>query len=404
MKCLTRHRSEHILSSALENHSKPRDMTTDNATRHTILVVDDTPENIDILANVLGGQHTVKAATNGRKALAIAQSENPPDLILLDIMMPDMNGYQVCQQLKSDKKTKNIPVIFVSALGETGDQQHGLELGAVDYIIKPISAPIVKARVRNHLMLKKHQDHLEDLVAMRTQELELTQDATIASMALLAEYRDPETGGHIMRTRNYVRILATELQTLPEYAPLLSQEAITMLFKSAPLHDIGKVGIPDHILLKPGKLTDDEFAVMKKHATFGYEAIKATEQILGSSTTFLRYAKEIAYSHHEKWDGSGYPQGLSGGDIPLSGRLMAVADVYDALISKRVYKPPFPHQQALAIIADGKGSHFDPQVVNAFLRREEELHQTAYAYADFAEEKDMLSNGQLTGEPCQTNT
>ncbi len=366
------------------------------AAQQTILVVDDVPENIDVLAGVLQADFKVKAATSGHRALKIARAEPAPDLILLDIMMPGMDGYEVCRRLKADERTRNIPILFVTALSDAVDEEKGLQLGAVDYISKPFSPPIALARIKNHLELKRHQDHLGQLVDERTRELEQTQAATIESMAVLAEYRDPETGGHIRRTQNYVRSLARHLQQQAKHRANLSPETITLLYRSAPLHDIGKVGIPDHILLKPGPLTDQEFIEMKRHAKYGHDAILAAEKKLGHNLSFLRYGREIAYSHHEKWDGSGYPQGLAGDAIPLSGRLMAIADVYDALISKRVYKPPFPHAKAVAIIREGRGCHFDPDLVDGFLELSEEFRQIALRYADFEEERQALSSEAST--------
>ncbi len=358
--------------------------------KSTILVVDDAPENIDILVALLQEEYAIKVAINGEKALEICYS-SPPDLILLDIMMPGMDGYEVCSCLKANEETRDIPVIFISALHEKVNEERGITLGALDYITKPFSPSIVKARVHNHLQLKHHQDHLEELIRERTEELEFTQEATIESMAVLAEYRDPETGGHIRRTQNYVKTLARELSKNPRYTPLLNDAHIDLLYRSAPLHDIGKVGIPDHILLKPGKLTGNEFTIMKEHAAYGHDAIRTTEKKLAQQFTFLHSAAEIAQSHHEKWDGTGYPQGLSGDDIPLSGRLMALADVYDALISRRVYKPPFPHAKALSIIEEGRGKHFDPELVDSFLNVTEEFCHISIRFADYDEERELLT-------------
>jgi putative two-component system response regulator len=230
---------------------------------------------------------------------------------------------------------------------------------------------------------------MKELVAEKTRELELTQEVTIDSLASLAEYRDPETGGHIMRTKQYIKILAQHIQHKPGYKEFLNDQTIKHLYLSAPLHDIGKVGVKDSILLKPGKLTVSEFEAMKLHTKYGRDAIMVAEKKLGSAS-FLRYAREIAYTHHEKWDGSGYPENLSGEDIPVIGRLMALADVYDALISKRVYKPPFPHKKAISIISEGKGKHFDPEMVDAFLELQDAFRQIAIRFADFDEEKKML--------------
>ena len=356
--------------------------------KQRILIVDDTSENIDVLVDVLS-DYKRSVANNGKKALAIATSDKPPDLILLDIMMPGIDGYEVCKRLKSFEKTKEIPVIFLTAMTSEESETKGLELGAVDYITKPISPPIVRERVKNHLELKlareclKNQNViLEEKVRERTKDLVLTQDVTIFSLAVLAEYRDPETGGHIKRTQNYMKALAKKLQKNKNFIGILDDQTIELLYKSAPLHDIGKVAVPDSILLKPGKLNDKEFEEMKKHTVYGRDAILAAEKMLGKEMTFLRYAREIAYGHQEKWDGSGYPQGIKGDDIPLSARLMALADVYDALRSKRVYKPAFPHHKTVEIISGEKGKHFDPVLVDTFLEIEDEFRNIALEYAD----------------------
>jgi putative two-component system response regulator len=329
----------------------------------TILLVDDNTTNLQILRETLDGQgYKLLVAKNGSGALTIAHKALP-DLILLDIMMPEMDGYEVCEKLKEDEKTKHIPVVFITAMTADEDEARGLALGAVDYITKPIIPELVRARVRNHLELKRHRDHLQELVKERTQALALTQAVMIESLATLAEYRDPETGGHIKRTQNYVKALAMHLKDHSRFRTELNDEAIELLYLSAPLHDVGKVGVRDHILLK--------------------------------GSTFLHCAREIAYTHQEKWDGSGYPQGLKGDEIPLPGRLMALADVYDALISKRVYKPPMTHAEAAEIIVKGKGRHFDPDVVDAFLALENTFRNIALTYADFDEEREMLSAGNV---------
>ncbi|MGM0645119.1 MAG: response regulator, partial [Thermodesulfobacteriota bacterium] len=338
----------------------------------TVLVVDDAEANVDLLVDILGEEYEVAVATDGPSALEFATAELP-DLILLDIMMPGMDGYEVCRHLKAKKATRDIPVVFVTALGDSQSEVYGLELGGVDYVHKPLTPAIVKARVRNHLRLKQaqsalaaHNQRLEEEVRRRTEEIAHTQEVTIQSLATLAEYRDPETGGHLQRTKNYVRILARRLANQAHFQTTLTPEYTTLLYKSAPLHDIGKVGIPDDILLKNDKLTPEEFKIIKLHPAYGYEALRQASQQLGSNS-FLQIAKDIVYTHHEKWDGSGYPQGLCGQSIPIAGRLMAVADVYDALISKRVYKAPIPHPKAVDIIAAESGAHFDPEVVTAFL-------------------------------------
>jgi putative two-component system response regulator len=358
-------------------------------TRSIILVVDDTPDNLKLMSALLKDTYRVKIANGGEKALAIAQSDTPPDLILLDIMMPEMDGYEVCRRLKSNQKTKDIPVVFLTAMTATEDEEKGLKLGAVDYITKPISPPIVLARVETHLklkasadFLKNKADFLEAEVNRRTQEVVAIQDVTILSMASLAETRDSDTGNHIRRTQRYVLLLAKKLWDHPRFAGYLDENRINLLFKSAPLHDIGKVGIPDRILLKPARFEPQEFEIMKSHTTLGRDAIEHAEQSLGMPVEFLSLAKEIALSHHEKWDGTGYPNGLSGDDIPIPARLMAVADVYDALISRRIYKEGMSHEKALQIILDGSGTHFDSDVVDAFQELAEEFKAVATQFAD----------------------
>ena len=353
-----------------------------------ILIVDDTPDMLAIVERLLRAHYRTRTASSGKEALAMVRA-GPPDLVLLDVMMPGMSGFEVCRDLKARAETKDIPVIFLTALDDVRDEKIGFDAGAVDYITKPISQPILLARVKNHLALKAAADFLKDKnryliaeVARRTEQVQIIQDVTIMAMASLAETRDNSTGNHIRRTQHYVRALATKLSSLPRYASELDEQTIESLFKSAPLHDIGKVGIPDAILLKPGKLTPEEFEIMKNHTVLGRDTILAAEKMIDAPSTFLRHAREIAMSHQEKWDGSGYPEGLAGEAIPLAARLMAVADVYDALISRRVYKPPFPHEKAVAIITEGRGKHFDPDLVDAFLLIQDEFRAIAARYAD----------------------
>ena len=358
--------------------------------KSTVLVVDDTPDNLTLMSGLLKDLYKVKVANSGERALKIASSDTPPDLILLDIMMPEMDGYEVCRRLKADSSTRNIPIIFLTAKSEVVDETLGFELGASDYITKPISPPIVLARIETHLSVKHMQDFLRDKnaylaaeVNRRTAEVMAIQDVTIRAMASLAETRDNETGNHIHRTQHYVKLLAEKLRHNPRFAHFLNDnKTIELLFKSAPLHDIGKVGIPDRILLKPGRFEPEEFEIMKTHTTLGRDAIMHAEKDLGIEMPFLKLAKEIAYGHQEKWDGTGYPEGLSGDDIPISARLMAVADVYDALISRRVYKAPMPHEKAVHIIIEGKGTHFDPDMVDAFVELQDEFKKIAASYAD----------------------
>lgn len=349
-----------------------------------ILIVDDTPENLRVLGDMLELQgYEVLVSTNGLDALENARSKPEPDLILLDIMMPDIDGYEVCRRLKANTETSTIPVIFISALGLSDQKIHAFRDGAVDYITKPFQVEEVLARVNTHLQLKHYQDNLQLMVEEQTRKYLLARDATIASMAILAEYRDPETGGHIQRTKHYVRILAQELNHFLDEP--LSAENMELLFQSVPLHDIGKVGISDAILNKPGPLCPSEFDEMKKHCILGSDAIKQTESILGASS-FLNYAHELTEFHHEKWDGSGYPHGLKGKEIPLSARIMMLADIYDALISIRPYKESYTFEKAFQIITEGDGrtlpEQFDPDVLKAFRRTHLEFERIARSLLD----------------------
>lgn len=341
----------------------------------TIMIVDDTEMNIDILVESLQDDYELIVAINGLEAMELIE-EQRPDLILLDIMMPEMDGYEVLKRLKENKELNHIPVILLSAITDSDYKTKGLSLGAVDYVTKPFEIVEVKARVKTQLrleearlVLESQNSILEEKVKERTKIIERTNSATIYCLAALAETRDPETGQHIKRTQEYIRELALELRKNKEYEDELTDEYIELLYKSAPLHDIGKVGVKDNILLKPGKLTEEEFEEMKKHTTYGGESLMVGIKELGEES-FLTLAKEIALTHHEKWDGSGYPNGMTKKEIPISGRLMALSDVYDALISKRVYKGAFTHSEAKNIIIEGKGTHFDPDIVDTFIKVE----------------------------------
>jgi putative two-component system response regulator len=355
----------------------------------TLLIVDDSPENLLILNDLLRPHYRVIAADTGETGLRLATSQLPPDLILLDVMMPGMDGYAVLAQLQANPGTADIPVIFLTAMADAQDEERGLALGAADYISKPIKPDVVLARVRTQLenaqarrWLKDQNALLEAEISRRMTENDLTQRVSIRALAHLAETRDPETGNHILRTQGYVQFLANLLRQHPRFAAILSDRYIDLLSRSAPLHDIGKVGIPDHILLKPGKLTPQEMEVMKTHAILGSIAIEQAEQDIEVHLPFLALAKEIAHWHHEKWDGTGYPDGLVGDAIALSARLMAVADVFDALISARIYKPALPYDTARDIIAAGRGHHFDPDITDVFLANFGDFVAIAQRYGD----------------------
>ncbi len=365
--------------------------------RQTILVVDDTPQNLMVIGELLQPLYRVRAVNSGERALRAVHSTPRPDLILLDVMMPVMDGYAVMRQLHEDPLTRDIPVIFITALNNSEDEERGLELGAVDYITKPINPAIVLARVRTQLELKAARDRLsnenswlEHEVARRMHENVVIQELTIRALACLAEARDNETGNHILRTQAYVEVLANQLADHPRFRAALDGERLTLVSKAAPLHDIGKVGIPDAILLKPGKLSEAEFEIMKTHPAIGAAAIdKAISQACGATRddgdgafTFLLIAREISLSHHEKWDGSGYPQGLAGDAIPVPARLMALADVFDALINRRIYKPPFTLAETVDIIVRGRNVHFDPDVVDAFVASQDAFVRIAERFAD----------------------
>ena len=358
----------------------------------TLLIVDDAPENLGVLSELLTPHYRVLAATSGEGCLRIANSQPAPDLILLDVMMPDMDGYTVLQRLREHPATRDIPVIFVTALIDAESEEHGLQLGAADYVTKPIRAAIVLARVRTQLEAKQARDWLKDQnavleaeVARRMAENNLIQQASIRALAHLAETRDPETGNHIARTQSYVHRLAISLKQHPRFSALLSDHYIDQLVRSAPLHDIGKVGIPDHILLKPGPLTTEEWVIMRTHAKMGSAAIELAERDIDAAIDFFTLAKEIANWHHERWNGSGYPDRLAGDAIPASARLMALADVFDALITARPYKTAMPFSDAREIIGSERGQHFDPDVVDAFLANFDDFVIIATRYRDASE-------------------
>lgn len=372
--------------------------------RLSILIADDQPENLLILEDLLSERYDVVTVNNGLDVLNHFNCGGHADLILLDVLMPTMDGFEACRRLKAAEASRDIPVVFLTGLDSPADEEFGLSLGAEDFIHKPFSPPVVLVRVRNHLALSRatrdlrlRNENLEQLVAERTNEIRAqsnellqsrsqiiaAQSATISAFCSLAEARDNETGNHIHRTQNYVRALAEELRDHPRFRQALSDEQIQLLFKSAPLHDIGKVAIPDYVLLKPGKLTPEEWVIMQKHCIYGRDAIvQSASQLVTGEESFLKYAIEIAYGHHERWDGTGYPEKLAGDAIPFSARLMAVADVYDALISKRVYKLAFPHEQAVDMILAERGSHFDPDITDAFRAITEGFRQIAKNFSD----------------------
>lgn len=320
----------------------------------TILVVDDTPENIDVLDGILKDEYRIKIATNGRMALKIAE-KTLPDLILLDVMMPEMDGYEVCERLKENPLTRRIPVIFVTAKDQENDEKRGFEVGAVDYVTKPISGVVVKARIKTQLALFNQNRELEKKVDNKTKELNETRLEIIKKLGRAAEYKDNETGMHVERMSRYCKVIALEHG--------FSEKEAELLLNAAPMHDIGKIGIPDSVLQKPGKLDNDEWNIMRTHCKIGAE-------IIGEhSSELLKIAKTVASQHHEKWNGKGYPRGMKGDEINLYARIVAVADVFDALTSKRPYKDEWSVERAVNLIKEESGEHFDPQIVKSFVNQ-----------------------------------
>lgn len=341
--------------------------------RETVLVVDDEATNLHVLSEVLGRDYTVRVAKGGAAALRAAATPPRPDVVLLDVMMPDMDGFEVIGRLRQLASLDGVPVLFLTALADAEYEERGLRAGAADYITKPIRPAVVRARIRAHLDAKRFRDTLRDHnaaleaeVQRRIEEIDLTEHAGIRALAHLAETRDTDTGVHIDRTQRFVAELARCLRDHPRFSGYLTQATIDLMVRAAPLHDVGKVGVPDGVLLKPGPLTPEEWVVMQRHTTLGDEALARAERDVGKPVPFLPMARVIARSHHERWDGSGYPDGLAGDAIPIPARIMAVADVFDALLSKRVYKDAMSVDVARSTILDGRGSHFDPDVVDAF--------------------------------------
>jgi len=341
--------------------------------KELIILVDDNPTNLRTGINVLSEKYSVATAPSAKKLFSLLESSKP-DLILLDIDMPEMNGYEAIKILKAKEETKNIPVIFLTGKTESDDELEGLSLGAIDYITKPFQPPLLLKRIEVHLLVKKQtvelknfNDNLQKMVEEKTQNILELQDSLLKTIAEMVEYRDDITGDHIERTQRGVEILLEEIENSGLYPESTKGWDTNLLLQSCQLHDVGKISIGDNILKKPGKLNNDEFEEIKKHTIIGEEIIRKIEAMT-KENDFLKYAKIFAVSHHERWDGTGYPGRLKEDEIPLLGRIMAIADVYDALISVRPYKKAFTHEEAVAIITDGSGTQFDPLLVEAFAR------------------------------------
>lgn len=364
----------------------------DRSEREVVLVVDDTPDNLELMSELLMDRYRVKVAGNGEKALRIAAGRQPPDLILLDVMMPQMDGYEVCARLKADPATRDIPVVFLTARGEAADEQRGFDLGAVDYITKPISPPIVLARIQAQLQLKANADFLRDKseyleleVRRRTRQISHLHEATIEALANLADLRDNPAGNHLVRIELFMRLLGNALaRQQPALADELTLDKVALMAKSAQLHDIGKVALPDRVLLNPAALEGDDLRLMQSHTRLGREALERADRRLaaGEGEGFLYYARQIIQSHHERWDGDGYPDGLRGEQIPLAARLMAVADHYDELTARHPYRQQVGGDEAVRRISAASGSHFDPLVVMAFLEVADGFARIAERHGD----------------------
>lgn len=341
----------------------------------TILIVDDATFQLDLMVDLLGSKYDVIATKNGHEVMNIVKTENP-DLILLDIVMPELSGFEIAGLLKKNKY--ETPIMFISSLSDQDTKVKAFNLGCVDYLTKPIIENELLVRIRNHLDLRfanqrihHYNTILEMEVRKRTEELIAVRSMTIVNMCTLAEARDEETGKHIIRTQEYVRAIARNLQRNGRFLDELTDKYILTLVESAPLHDIGKVAIPDHILLKPSKLTPEEFEIMKTHTTIGNNTLLKNIEDLQDNRYFLEMAAEIAYCHHERWNGTGYPRGLQGEKIPLSARIMTLADIYDALTSKRCYKEAFTHEAAKEVLLSEIGKAFDSRIVEAFIEVED---------------------------------
>lgn len=343
--------------------------------RPTILIVDDQPTNIQALLQILKGEYAVQAATSGDRAIAMIQASSPPDLILLDVEMSGMNGFETCSILKQDSATRHIPIIFVTAKNETVDEAEGLRLGAVDYLTKPVNPELVLARVRNHIELASYRHSLETEVEEKTHtieelnvEIEQTLQDTLFTVGEIAEHRSMETGYHVKRVSEYAHQLAKLVD--------LSADECELLRLASSLHDIGKIAIPDAILQKPGRLSEQEYGIMKQHAEYGYQILK------NSPRKIFKAAAVVAHTHHEKWNGSGYPRGLSGDSIPLFGRITGLVDVFDALGSDRCYKKGWEMEKVLDFIQEERGRHFDPSLVDHFLKNIESFLSIKEHYND----------------------
>ncbi len=336
--------------------------------KQTVLIVDGQASCIDVIKHCLDQEYEISAALSGKRAIKIAARHPKPDIILLDVVMPDMDGYAVCKELKNNPKTSHIPIIFVTVKNETNAEELAFEAGAIDFINKPVSPAVVRARVRTQLALYRQNQEFKMIAQLRTRELEETRLQIIRNLGRAAEFKDNETGMHVLRMSHYSRLLAKATGANPDW--------VKLIYAAAPMHDIGKIGIPDHILLKAGKLSDEEWEIMKKHPLIGSDIIGNHDSEL------LKVAREIALYHHEKWDGSGYPEQLKGDDIPLSAQIVAIADVFDALTTERPYKKAWDVDEAFAYMQAQAGTHFQPELIDLFLSKRADILTIKDTYAD----------------------
>lgn len=348
-----------------------------------VLVVDDMEINRTILCNMLEDDYRIVEAASGGEALKILFEDGlRPAVVLLDIMMPDIDGFQVLEQMNLHRVTQQIPVLFITAADTSEDESRALKAGAVDYITKPFNLDIVRARVDNHISLSRYHNELETLVAKKAAEVTKTYESTLEVLATIIEYRSLETGDHIRRTTLLTEILLKRMLEEDLYYDTLRRENVNSMIKASALHDIGKIGISDSILLKPGKLTREEFEIIKSHTTVGNDIISSIASMLPDNDMYLKHAQEICHYHHERWDGNGYPCGLSGIGIPISARTISIVDVYDALVSPRCYKNALSHDDSLHIIMEGRGTQFDPHIVNLLPSLSAEFRATAESHRD----------------------
>jgi len=348
-----------------------------------ILIVDDIDINRMILKEILQDDYKVIEASSGYEACKILFEYNiMPTAVLLDIIMPEIDGFQVLERIKGNEKTKNIPVLFITAADSDETESRGLKSGAADYVTKPFNHDVVRARVDNHINLARYRHRLEQLVARKAAEVTRTYEQTLEVLATIIEYRNLESGEHIRRTTLLTMVIVAKMLETEEFRTVLLSENIHSLVKASALHDIGKIGIADSILLKPGSLTPDEFDIIKTHTTIGKKIIESVSIDLPDHDMYLKYAGDICLNHHERWDGNGYPCGIKGAEIPLSARIISVVDVYDALVNPRCYKKAFSHEVSLKIIMEGRGTQFDPSIVDLLPEISDKLRNIEESHSD----------------------